>query len=57
VARVDQLAVHFPASAARARPAPIELAISATVTGPGNDFDERLGDGILGIALEDAYYT
>src|SRR5207302_4237216 len=46
----------LPASAARARPGPIELAISATVTYPGNDFDEPSGRRILGIALEDAYY-
>src|SRR5256884_6414825 len=46
----------LPASAARARPAPIEAPISATVTGPGNDFDEPSGRRILGIALEDAYY-
>src|SRR5439155_26331262 len=46
----------LPPSAARARPAPIEAAISATVTGPGNDFDEPSGRRILGIAMEDAYY-
>src|SRR5262245_29086447 len=37
----------LPASAARARPAPIAPAISATVTGPGNDFDEPSGRRIL----------
>src|SRR5687768_4740910 len=40
------------ASAARARPAPIEAAISATVIGPGNDFDEPSGRRMLGIAHE-----
>src|SRR5438874_6308583 len=42
-----------PASAARASPGPIAWAISATVTGPGNDFDEPSGRRILGIAHED----
>src|SRR5262245_26625513 len=42
----------LPASAARASPAPIAAAISATVTGPGNDFDEPSGRRILGIAHE-----
>src|SRR5207247_6284207 len=46
----------LPASAARARPAPIEAPISATVTGPGNDVDEPSGRRLLGIALEDSYY-
>src|SRR5512134_30641 len=46
----------FPASAARASPGPIEAAMSATVTGAGNDFDEPSGRRKLGIADERAYY-
>src|ERR1700716_282687 len=42
----------FPASAARARPGPIAAAISATVTGPGNDFDEPSGRRMFGIGCE-----
>src|ERR671925_918191 len=42
----------LPASAARASPAPIDWAISATVTGFGNDFDEPSGRRMLGIAGE-----
>src|SRR6266850_8496360 len=45
----------LPASAARAKPAPIELAISATLTGFGNDFDEPSGRRILGIARENLH--
>src|SRR2546421_1713729 len=45
----------LPASAARARPAPIDWAISATVTGFGNDFVEPSGRRILGIASENLH--
>src|SRR3954470_1853524 len=38
-----------PANAARASPGPIALAISATVTGPGNDFVEPSGRRMFGI--------
>ncbi len=42
----------FPASAARASPGPIAWAISATVSDPGNDFEEPSGRRMLGIASE-----
>src|SRR5688572_27653386 len=38
----------FAASAARARPAPIDAAISAAVTGPGNALIEPSGSRMLG---------
>src|SRR5262245_6665756 len=54
--RSTSLPSTLAASAARARPAPMEAATSATLTGPGNDFDEPSGRRILGIARENAYY-
>src|SRR5712671_4666626 len=50
----------FAASAARARPAPMDCATSAAVTGFGNDFDEPSGRRMLGItagALRARTYT
>ena len=47
--RSTSLPFTLPASAARAKPAPIDCAISATVTGPGNDFSEPSGRRIFGI--------
>src|ERR1041384_2974220 len=50
--RSTSLPSTFAASAARARPAPIELATSAAVPGPGNDFCEPSGRRMLGIRQE-----
>src|SRR6185436_6127077 len=50
--RSTSLPFTFAASAARASPAPIELATSAAVTGPGKDFCEPSGRRMLGIRHE-----
>ena len=53
VAGVDQLAVHLAGErGAREARRRWTAAISATVTGPGNDFDEPSGRRMLGIARE-----
>src|ERR1041384_744174 len=53
--RSTSLPSTFAASAARARPAPIDCATSAAVTGPGNDFCEPSGRRMLGIRHERLY--
>ena len=50
--RSTSLPFTFAASAARASPAPIELATSAAVTGPEKDFCEPSGRRMLGIRHE-----
>jgi 4,5-dihydroxyphthalate decarboxylase len=55
VERSTSLPSTFAASAARARPAPIDCATSAAVTGPEKDFCEPSGRRMLGIRHESLY--